>query len=43
MSQLERYIEKYGPLAGLSLYHALQSRARFHRGRAAAVAANWRP
>lgn len=29
MSQLERYIERYGPAAGPKLYHALQSRAAY--------------
>jgi hypothetical protein len=29
MSQLDRYIERYGPQAGPKLYHALQSRAAY--------------
>jgi hypothetical protein len=29
MTQLQRYVERYGELAGPKLYHALQSRAGF--------------
>ena len=29
MTQLQRYIDRYGPLAGPKLYHALQSRAAY--------------
>lgn len=29
MTQLQRYIERYGELAGPKLYHALQSRAAY--------------
>lgn len=29
MSQLERYVGRYGSLAGPKLYHALQSRAAY--------------
>ena len=29
MSHLQRYVDRYGPLAGPKLYHALQSRAAY--------------
>jgi hypothetical protein len=29
MTQLQRYVERYGPVAGPKLYHALQSRAAY--------------
>ena len=29
MTQLQRYVERYGPVAGPKLYHAYQSRAAY--------------
>ncbi|WZO99929.1 hypothetical protein EP7_001547 [Isosphaeraceae bacterium EP7] len=29
MSRLDRYIERYGPIAGPKLYHAIQSRSAY--------------
>ena len=29
MTQLQRYVERYGPVAGPKLYHALRSRAAY--------------
>jgi hypothetical protein len=29
MSRLDRYIERYGPVAGPKLYHAIQSRSAY--------------
>jgi hypothetical protein len=47
MSRLDRYIERYGPLAGPKLYHAIQSRSAFmgvsNRRRKAISALTGRP